>query len=373
MTSTTTSMVIAGPRNGITVEKIEAEVNKKPLEVLTSPKSYSHEEKITIEGFDFRKLDVADQKQCAVTNCKDVTIRRCIFGNKTTKGQGLNITGDGTKRVTVEYCIFENMSFSDENGGEPLRLGNSQFSGCNFESTVRNCVFRQLTSDVETISIKSCNNIIEDNFFIKNKSNVTVRHGGLAKIRHNYFKSGEITVNGKTIEANCGARIHGYGSSVEYNCFEDNKDDGKFAPITIRKGDAPHDPNFTDVKTPCGKEGTSHHSYAQAIDTVIANNEFKNCKKTILKAFGDGSLEPQNITDENNKVVTKFTFESQGGVGFALHEDPSSYTNRRAWITETLFDASAKKCRICNKVPTEGTDAEDQILAHMIKAHGAMI
>ena len=212
-TTTTTKDMITGPRNGITAEKIEQEINSKQLKPVTKEgKSFSGKKQITIEGFDFTVNDDKenDGKQLQVEDCEEVTIQYCKFRDKTTRGQGLNIVGDKTKKVTVQYCIFENFSFKESNGGEPLRLGESKYSGCVFECIVKNNIFRNLKSDPECISIKSCNNIIEDNFFIDNESNVAVRHGGLAIIRHNYFKGTN------------GVRIHGYGNYVGYNCFEDN-------------------------------------------------------------------------------------------------------------------------------------------------------
>src|SRR5215212_9401434 len=199
--------VIAGPRNGITVEKIEQEINKSPLRTEISGLNFSGRSNIVIEGIDFR-INRTGNKQCIISDCRDVIVRRCIFGNKTTLGQGLNVVGAKTKRVIVEYCIFENMTFTDDNGGEPLRFGLSPYSGISFECIVRNCIFRGLNSDPEAISNKSCRNTFEDNFFLNNKSNVTIRHGGLATIQHNYFKT------------RGGIRLHGYGNKALYNCFE---------------------------------------------------------------------------------------------------------------------------------------------------------
>lgn len=295
-----TGGVIAGPR--ITITQIEQEIKKSPLQVLTTPKSYSGKSNITIEGFDFRQLNTRNQKQCNVTDCQNVTIRRCVFGKKTTLGQGLNITGAKTKNIIVEYCIFEDMSFTESNGGEPCRLGYSQHSGISFNCTVRNCIFRNLRSDPETISIKTCGNLIEDNYFIDNKSNVTVRHGGLSTISHNLFR-------GPTN----GVRIHGYGNKVLCNCFEANTEtaEGLFAPIVARYGNSEKDPNWTSQEKPSEKEGNSHATYAQTVNTMIENNEFKNCKVTITQLVRgvNNNLAPKNTMSNNNKIVEKFSFE----------------------------------------------------------------
>jgi len=145
----------------MTVEKLEQMINNRQFTpVKDDGKKYSGKKNITIEAFDFTANEDGE-KQLAVTDCEEVTIQYCKFRKKTTKGQGLNITGAKTKKVTVQYCIFEDFSFKESNGGEPLRLGNSQFSGCIFECIVKNNIFRNLKSDPECISIKSCNNIID--------------------------------------------------------------------------------------------------------------------------------------------------------------------------------------------------------------------
>jgi hypothetical protein len=291
------SQEIAGPRN-ITIEKIEQEINKSPLEVLSSPKRYEGKSNITIEGFDFRKLDKTDEKQCAVSDCQNITIRRCIFGKKKTLGQALNITGSKTKNVTVEYCIFEDMFYTESNGGEPLRIGLSELSGVSLDCTIRYCIFRNLNSDPETISIKSVGNKIEDNFFLNNKSNVTVRHGGKATIQHNYFRG------------RGGIRLHGYGNRVLYNCHEVNPGEDSYSPVVLRYGNADKDPNWKDEKTPNEKAGQSHAIYARTVDNEVSNNEFKQCQKTVIELKKGASLSPRNPKRENNKEVDKFTFES---------------------------------------------------------------
>src|SRR5215212_3807940 len=203
MTAATAAATTAGAR--VTLKEIEDEVNKSPLtKVVNKGKSVSGQKNVKIEGFDFRN-DGADVKLLNVTNCQDVVIRRCKFSGSDILGVTLNVTGASTKRITIEYCIFENMKTTLSNGAEPTRLGNSQHSGCRFECIVRKCIYRNLAADPETISIKSANNIVEDCHFINNKSMVTVRHSGYATVRFNTF------------EGNNGVRLLGYGNEVHDN------------------------------------------------------------------------------------------------------------------------------------------------------------
>jgi Chondroitinase B len=303
---------IAGPRNGMTMEKIEQEINSKHLKPVTkNHEPIRDKNHITIENLDFTADDDGEQdgKQLNIIDCEEVTIQYCKFRKKTTEGQGLNIVGEKTKKVTVQYCIFEDFSFPGENGGEPLRLGESKYSGCIYEDVVvKNNIFRNLMSDWECISIKSAKTIIQDNFFIHNRGDVTVRQGGLAKIQHNYFRGTN------------GVRIHGYGNYVGYNCFEDNpaSDDDPLCPITVRWGKENIDPNWVwvneekGISKPKGDEGSGNSIYAWTVDTVIEGNEFKNCNNTIieLKRPDDMDKRPKNTKDNNNKKVTKFSVET---------------------------------------------------------------
>jgi hypothetical protein len=266
----------------VTLKEIEDEVNKSTLQkVEDKNKSLKGKKNTTIEGFDF-SVNGKDLKMCTVTDCEDVVIRRCRFSGKNLKDVALHIKGAKTKRVTVEFCIFENMDTDLKNGGEPLRLGNSQFSGCSFESTVRKCIFRNLKADPETISIKSAKNIVEDCYHINNESMITVRHGGLAEIRFNTFQ-------GKG-----GVRLLGFGNKVHDNLFEENKETGKFSPIQVQNGSAKQDKNWTDGKTPSDKEGSTHAVYARCVANEITANEFRDCKTKIFFRT-DKPLSPKNL------------------------------------------------------------------------------
>jgi hypothetical protein len=301
---------IAGPRNGIkAMEKIKQKLRKGLTKVKSTTKSKKKGQ--VIEGLDFNfegvKRGAKRSYMLYVPPDRDgVKIRRCYFHNKANEGPALAISV--SKNVVVEDCIFENITGKDER--EPIRIGDGSESGLSLKCTVRRCIFRKNSGDAEIISIKSAENTVEDCFFINNDGNLTVRHGGLTKIRHNYF------------EGENGVRIHGYGNRVEYNCFKDNSaTDDKRSPISLWGGKEPKDPNWVWVdkdkrisKPKGGKPAKkSHKKYAQTIDTVIRGNEFKNCENTIVRVEDKKTKEPMNTKDEKNKVdVQKFTFETKG-------------------------------------------------------------
>ena len=128
---------VSGAGARITLKEIEDEVYKSPLTKVTDKgKSLSGKKDAKVEGYDFVN-DGKDLKMLNVTDCQDVIIRRCRFSGTNLLDVMLNVTGKNTKRVVIEYCIFENASTKLSNGGEPIRLGNSQLSGIRFVCTVR--------------------------------------------------------------------------------------------------------------------------------------------------------------------------------------------------------------------------------------------
>lgn len=314
--------IVAGPRNGLKTMK-EIEQNLNDLKERDSPKEAEKEGEV-IERIDFnfegKSRDSSKSKMLRVKpNSEGVIIRRCRFRNKANEDPALVIAA---KNVVVEECIFENMKGEDKR--EAIRIADDgRDSGVSLNCTIRRCIFRNNSGDDEVISIKSANNTIEDCFFINNGSdeddevsgNVTVRHGGLTKIRHNYF------------EGKNGVRIYGYGNRVEFNCFKDNPakaDDDKEktrSPIGLWWGEEDYDPNWVPDKgegewasKPSEEHDKSrigtHTVYARAVGTVIRGNEFKNCKSTIVEVKGGRDKEPKDTKiGHNEENVEKFTFE----------------------------------------------------------------
>jgi hypothetical protein len=319
-----TGKTVAGPRNGLKAME-EIEQNLKDLKEKHSTIETEDEGEV-IEGIDFNFEDKDPEDEIKMLRVKPnsnrVKIRRCRFRNKKSLDPALVISN--SEEVIVEDCIFENMRGGDKR--EAIRIGgDGRESGLSLKCTVRRCIFRNNSGDDEVISIKSANNTIEECFFINNGSddddevsgNVTVRHGGLAKIRHNYFK-------GKN-----GVRIYGYGNRVEFNCFDNNTADAndnkakKRCPITLWWGEEKYDPNWVpdkdegegaskpSEKFDNSKEGT-HTVYARAVGTVIRGNEFKKCNSTIVEVKDGNEKDEEPIDTQrghSEENVEKFSFE----------------------------------------------------------------
>jgi hypothetical protein len=290
--------IVAGPSNGLkTMEELDERLRNGLTRVTRPDESDSAGQVIERKDYDFNG---GNGRMLRVRH-DNVKIRNCKF--RKNRGEPVLVIAN-SKNVEIEDCIFEDITAGGGTNREPLRIGeDGGESGLSLECKVRRCIFRNNSADKEIISIKSANNTIEDCFFINNEGNVTVRHGGLTKIRHNYFL-------GKN-----GVRIYGYGNRVEYNCFEDNSGSERVGPIGLWYGDDDKDPNWEwedrdkMISKPSEDPNGNHDVYARAVDTVIKGNEFKNCNNDIVEVEDGNSREPKGTKREHNENVEKFTFE----------------------------------------------------------------
>ena len=251
----------------------------------------------TIDGIDFSYNGENDMLE--LTNCVDCKIINCTFHDRTTKGNFIHIRGADSKHNLIENCTFKNHTGEDNNGGEAIIIGLDNWSGCLYETTVRKCEFIKCKGDPEIISIKSVDNVIENNCIRADcDGNITIRHGGRNTIQYNVFEgsAGGIRVLG------CGNKIIG-----NYHNGNDNDKD-KRRPLIIQNGDSPKDPNFNDNCEPKKKEG-SGAAYAQAENNTIEDNIYDNCKGPCV-VWGwrpedkeDQTHAPKKNTFRNNTLI----------------------------------------------------------------------
>lgn len=270
----------------------------------------------TIVGCDF-SFDADGKSMLLLENCVDCTITRCKFHDKETKGQCIKILGEESKRNRIESCEFYNQTFRKGNGGEVIRLGLSPYSGCSFDTHIKNCYFHNNFSDPEIISLKSCGNVIENNLFANNYSNVTFRHGGHNKVLNNVFiGSGGIRLFGDHNEIT--GNYH-FGNDERIDDKDKHEKAMQFLPLLVGSGTLEDDPNFKSEGVAIGKLGCSHHVYAQAKRNTIENNTYHNCKGRVV-VWGN---KIQKLNEKKGDLQEKVCKENNGKK-YKLKGPPSS-------------------------------------------------
>jgi hypothetical protein len=257
------------------------------------------------------KCDEEDEDLLHLDNCDGCVVLKCKFQGKHTAGLALLIDGVKSKNNKVVGCTFSDLTLSDEYkkkfkekhgkavNAEPIRLGGSPISGCWFGTTVNWCLFDKLNADVETVSIKSCGNVLENNKHNDCKSSITIRHGGCNTIRNNVFIGSG------------GIRVYGFKNEITGNYHKNNNNKNK-PPLTIATGTWEDDPNFNNKGEPpvnntgehINEKGCKHHVYARAKFNTIADNMYDNCKVACVR-WGTGHNTLKKDKGDFDKKVCK--------------------------------------------------------------------
>jgi parallel beta-helix repeat protein len=230
-------------------------------------------------------------------NCRGCKVINSKFHDKSSDGCAVKVDGDfkakedgdGVDEKTIsdgnlfEGCTWENLSGNCE---EPLRIGDSARSHLFYNTTVRNCTFRNLKAGEETISIKSCGNTIDNCEHGDCESSITIRYGPTNTIQ-------DCTFTGK----DGGIRLYGKDNKILRNTFKENKSD-KHYPLRLHKAEEDKERNDG---SPVSSQST-HHDHTQVINNEISVNTFENCR--ICVRWGkDSGKKPTRVQFKNNKVI----------------------------------------------------------------------
>jgi len=218
-------------------------------------------------------------------------VDHCRFENKTHSGTTLviwlNDTGDRENYHRIDHNYFGYRPPLGFNGGETIRVGDSDNSLYNSNTLIEYNVFERCNGETEIISNKSCENIYRYNTFIECKGCLTLRHGNRCTVAGNFFFGNSVSETG-------GVRIIGEEHIVVNNYFQDLNGDGYSSALCIVKG----------------VENSPLNRYFQVQRALVAFNTFVNCRNTFLLGYGtssDQTLPPRDCGIANNAVQTNYT------------------------------------------------------------------
>ncbi|MCL4153885.1 UNVERIFIED_CONTAM: hypothetical protein GTU68_026122, partial [Idotea baltica] len=183
------------------------------------------------ESIEFRADSKNLARDCRVTNCavtnddtnferKETSrflslygsghrIDRCYFSGKTTGGPTAVVwlvEGDPASH-RLDHNHFGEREKLGKNGGETIRLGDSNTSMMTASCVVEDNLFEKCNGEAECISNKSCGNIYRRNYFVEVSGTLTLRHGNDCLVEENVFL-------GKGAKGTGGVRVIGEGHVV---------------------------------------------------------------------------------------------------------------------------------------------------------------
>lgn len=236
-------------------------------------------------------------------------IDHCAFIGKIGRGTTLVVWLDEKASTPpahqIDHNYFGPREKLGQNGGETIRIGDSQTSLLAANCLVAHNYFERCNGEVECISNKSCGNTYRHNTFFEVSGTLTLRHGNGCLVENNTFIGNHAPGSG-------GIRIIGEDHIVRGNHLENLAGDQARAGICFMLG-IPGSPlhGYFQVKRARVENNTLLHckqplfigpsndsrATLPPIDVLVAGNLIHSPKRPVITADGD----PGGITWKNNR------------------------------------------------------------------------
>lgn len=251
------------------------------------------------------------------------------FHDRTTQGVFFVIygpTGGMSLRDRVDHNYFANHTYSGSNGGESIRIGDSNRQSASAQTVIEDNLFENCRGDVEVVSIKSTDDVVRHNTLRNCRGSITLRHGNTCTVDGNFVLGGE-----------SGVRSYGNGHRIINNYLSGSTGTGLRASIVVGSGD------FADTMS-------GNNAHDRSDDTIVAFNTVLANASGI--SIGDGSypMAPLRTVVASNVVV------NETGTLVATMGSPSG----TIYATNILFGAAAN-----GSIPAAGFLRVDPALAAM--------
>ncbi|MEI7675973.1 MAG: chondroitinase-B domain-containing protein [Bacteroidales bacterium] len=211
----------------------------------------------------------------------------CYFSGKTNSGPVFQLTRD---IPDANYCRIDSNYFAGRpnlglSGVETVKIGSGNNSLFSSNTVVEYNLFEKCDGEIETISNKSCDNIIRYNTFLNNQGTLCIRQGRRIQVYGNFFLGNNTASTG-------GIRVHGRDHVIYNNYFADLGGKDTRTAISIEDGWAVSDTS-------------SSAAYFPIKNLIVTNNTFVNCAYNInIGIQGDASSvqAPDSVVFANNVV-----------------------------------------------------------------------
>jgi poly(beta-D-mannuronate) lyase len=241
-----------------------------------------------------------------------------VFDGKTQPGKYIVLDGNidqQSRHDTISYNLFKNNGPRVDNEKESIRVGVSTLTRSSGYTVIEYNRFVDCDGDPEIVSIKSCDNIVRYNTFVRCLGTLSFRQGFRNTAEGNYFfGEGKTAVfNGGTIGCG-GMRVYAKDHKIINNYFHGLTGSKWDAAITITNG------NVLNSTT-----SNSEHNIPENL--TVAFNTLNNNASNIEIGFdngGDYSKAPVNclianniVVDSLNPIIKSYSNTSLAGVSFS--------------------------------------------------------
>ena len=229
-------------------------------------------------------------------------VDHCYFYGKDHKGALLIVWRRSDD--TPDYHTIDSNYFGDfasgfgENGWETMRIGTSSNSLSDSSTTIKDNLFEECNGEIEIISIKSGNNLIQGNTFRSNEGSLTLRHGRGNTVDGNFFIGKTTPVVDRS---SGGIRVIDSDHVVINNYFEGMGSNSDAAIVLAN-----------------GLENSALSEYFPTERALIAFNTMYNCKEAFRIGWRS-SANTVKVTDST--IANNVVFSTSGVASVIINEE----------------------------------------------------
>lgn len=272
------------------------------LSLRTHSERFAHNSRVTdcvFEQTDDSKKSTKTSRWLSVYGTSN-RVDHCYFAGKKNKGTTLVVwVSDIPGHHRIDHNHFGHRPDLKTNGGETIRLGTSDVSESDCNTTVEDNYFHRCNGEAEIVSNKSCGNTYQHNVFDECGGALTLRHGHRCTVNANVFL-------GRKQGGTGGVRIIGSGHTVTNNYFEGLRGDETRAALAMMNS-LPNAPLNT---------------YAPVKNAVVSHNTFIDCKVTF--ELGIGASKKQNIVPADCRMTHNLLLPDKWPL-FRTHAEPKNF------------------------------------------------
>ncbi len=212
-------------------------------------------------------------------------VDHCSFTGKLNLGVTLivmlNYDGCDDNHHSIDHNYFGPRPVYGSNGAETIRVGTSQQCMQNSRAHICDNLFDRCNGEVEVVSIKSSENVIERNVFYECQGVLALRHGDRNQALDNMFIGHGVRNTG-------GVRIVGEDQVVRGNTFLSLAGERFFSALALM----------------CGVPNSLPNRYMQVRNTIIEDNSFEACRSIEFNTGLDfeRTLAPEGTVWKDNTV-----------------------------------------------------------------------
>ncbi len=217
----------------------------------------------------------------------DNRLENCRIEGKKNKGATVVVWlgKDNLGEHIITHNYFVHRPRLGKNGGETLRVGDSDTSMQSAKCLIEGNLFERCNGETECISNKSCDNVYRSNTFLEVQGTLTLRHGNNCLVERNIFLGNHVSGTG-------GIRVIGEGHRVRANYLSGLEGDGFRTALTLVNG----------------QPDAALNGYHPVRNVTLEDNTIVDCKHSVLLNYNDqkdATISPYKITFTDQRIIAR--------------------------------------------------------------------